>query len=221
MYPLTLMTYNIHSGKDRRMLPTLNSMIRFMENSHADVMAIQEINENEKRGYQVSEIKNSLRINYSFASNVSIGKGCYGIATFTPFFILAQHHILLPSEKEQRGLLHTVLSLGNQKLHILNTHLGLSKAERRHQFHTIREYISRLKSPVILLGDFNTTNPELQDTGLTDAAQITGQEHMPTFIPNRRRIDYIFLSPSIKVLAYQVEPVTLSDHYPVFIQVLI
>lgn len=220
-YLLKLITYNIHSGKNLWMRPTFKSIIQFLDNSQSEVIGIQEVNENEKRGYQVSQIKNSLQTNYSFAPNVSMGGGYYGVATYTSLSILEHHHILLPSKKEQRGLLHTVHPLGDQKLHILNTHLGLSKAERSQQFQFIREYVSRLKSPVILMGDFNTTNPELQDTSLIDAAQITQQEHIPTFIPTRQRIDYIFVSSSIKVLDYHVASITLSDHYPAHIQVLI
>ncbi|MEL7564516.1 MAG: endonuclease/exonuclease/phosphatase family protein [Dehalobacterium sp.] len=218
---LKLMTYNIHSGKDLWMRPSFNSIIQYMENTQANVMCIQEINENEKRGYQVSKINNTLQTHCSFAPNVPLGRGYYGTATFTSFSILENHHFLLSSKKEQRGLLHTVLSLGIQRLHVLNTHLGLAKVERNQQFQFIREYISQLHPPVILMGDFNTTTLELQDIPLIDAAQISRQEHIPTFIPMRKRIDYIFVSPSIKVLNYHVAPSCFSDHYPVLIQVSI
>lgn len=221
IYHLKLMTYNIHSGRDLWMRPSFNNIIQFMEKSQANILGIQEINENEKRGYQVSNINNSLQTHYSFAPHVSMGRGYYGVATFTSLSILEHHHILMPSKIEQRGLLHTVLPLGNQKLHIINTHLGLRKEERTQQFQFIREYVSKLKSPVILMGDFNTTNPDLQDIPLIDAAQITRQENIPTFIPTRQRIDYIFVSPSIKVLNYHVASISLSDHYPALIQVLI
>lgn len=219
-YPLKLVTYNIHSGKNLWMQPTFDQIIEYLESSQADVICIQEINENEKRGYQVSKIKSSLQKDCNFAPNVSIGKGYYGLANFTSLPILEYHHILLPSGKEQRGLLHTILLLGNQKLHILNTHLGLSKTERMRQFQFIAEYIAKLNSNIILVGDFNTTKPKLGNLPLLDVSQITGQAHIPTFIPTYQRIDYIFLSPSLRVIDYRVPTVNLSDHYPLEVKVL-
>lgn len=216
---LKIMSYNIHSGKNLFLKPTLKDIIQFMADYQGQVIGIQEINENEKRGRQVSSIINSLQLNHSFAPNVSLAKGYYGVATFTSLPILENHHILLPSEKEQRGLLHTVLSLGNDKIHILNTHLGLSERERSQQFYFIREYVANLNSPIILMGDFNTKHPDLQGIPLLDAAEISNQKHIPTFIPTRQRIDYIFLSPSINLLEYQVAPVTFSDHYPLSVRV--
>ncbi|NLT94887.1 MAG: hypothetical protein GXW85_05030 [Clostridia bacterium] len=219
--PLKILTYNIHSGKNIWMQPTLDAIIDYLQSTQGDVVCLQEINENEKRGFQVSKIKNSLQKDCIFAPNVSIGKGHYGLAVFTSLPILEYHHILLPSAKEQRGLLHTVLQVEKQELHVLNTHLGLSKAERARQLEFIDAYISKLKANIILAGDFNTTKPELGSLPLLDVGEIAGKAHIPTFIPNPKRIDLVFISPTVRVVNYQVSDVKLSDHYPIEVSVLI
>ncbi|WP_053955913.1 endonuclease/exonuclease/phosphatase family protein [Inediibacterium massiliense] len=219
-YILKILTYNIHSGKDLFMIPKLNQLMDFLKNEKFHIMALQEINENNKRGYQVSTIYKNLLCNHAFSPNVKIGDGYYGVATFSFFKILNQKHIPLPSKKEQRGMIHTLLKIGNKKLNILNIHLGLNAKEREKQLSYIEKYIKTLNDPFILLGDFNTSNPKL-NIPMIDAATKFHKEDLSTLMPLNKRIDYIFLSPSIELMNYHVFPVKFSDHYPVCAEILI
>ncbi|QZY56436.1 endonuclease/exonuclease/phosphatase family protein [Crassaminicella profunda] len=220
-YFLKVITYNIHSGKNLSNLPQLNDIIEFFKNEHAHVIGVQEINENNQRGNQVSQIENALKMNSAFAPNVKIGNGYYGVSTFTSFKILKVHYLPLPSQKEQRGLIHTVLKIGNKKLNVLNTHLGLSVDERNKQFKIIEKYLNSLHSPSILMGDFNTTTPKFNSLTMMDTAIQMEKSFLPTFIPSEKRIDYTFTSKPIKILHYSVIPVKMSDHYPVMVDILL
>ncbi|SHJ53230.1 hypothetical protein SAMN02744037_00268 [Tepidibacter formicigenes DSM 15518] len=44
------------------------------------------------------------------------------------------------------------------------------------------------------------------------------KENLSTFMLLNKRIDYIFTSKELEVLKYDVYPVYMSDHYPVFVQ---
>jgi endonuclease/exonuclease/phosphatase family metal-dependent hydrolase len=220
-YFLKIITYNIHSGKDLSGIPQLNPIIEFFKNEHAHVIGVQEINENHQRGNQVSKIEESLKMNCAFAPNVKIGNGFYGVGTFTSFKILNVHYLPLSSEKEQRGLIHTILKVGDKNLNVLNTHLGLTIDERNKQFEEIEQFVHSLHSPTILMGDFNTTTPKFNSLTMMDAAKKMKKSSLPTFIPSKKRIDYIFTSESIQILHYDVIPITMSDHYPVMVDILI
>ncbi|TCO80091.1 endonuclease/exonuclease/phosphatase family protein [Marinisporobacter balticus] len=220
-YFLKVITYNIHSGKNLFMIPQLNKIITFLKNEEAQVIGIQELNENDKRGYQVHKLKNGLHMNDAFAPNVKIGNGYYGVGTFTSFEIMKVNFIPLPSAKEQRGLLHTVLKVGTKELNVLNTHLGLNENKRKSQFKAIEKYIQSIHSPFILMGDFNTTIPKFNTPSMIDTAVNMKKINLPTFRVSQKRIDYVFTSKSIQVHNYQVIPVTMSDHYPVIVEMLI
>jgi len=128
-----IISFNIHSGTNFWMLPKLQSLIYFFKEQQPDILAIQEINENQLRGHQFSALQKALQLNGQSAPHVKIGKGFYGIATFSRFPIVKHSHLLLPSKKEQRGLLDTVYKVDGQYFHVLNTHLGLSNTERTDQ----------------------------------------------------------------------------------------
>jgi len=219
-YFLKVMTYNIHSGKNILMRPQLAKIIDFLKKEQVHIIGMQEINENNKRGSQVSNIKNDLQMNHSFAPNVKIGDGYYGVSICTSFEIIEVNHIPLPSKKEQRGLIHTVLKVGNKELNILNTHLGLNTNYRTKQFEKIEKYLKSINSPFILMGDFNTTNPQFNNIPMIDTAKKMNKTHLSTFMCSSKRIDYIFASKSIQVLNYNVIPVKMSDHYPVIVEML-
>ncbi|WP_084605382.1 endonuclease/exonuclease/phosphatase family protein [Tepidibacter formicigenes] len=136
------------------------------------------------------------------------------------FFIshYRKKHIFLPSKIEQRGLIHTIIQIKDKKLSVLNTHLGLSSKERAKQFNVINEYIESIEQPYILAGDLNTTNPKLNSNYLIDTGKEMNKENLSTFMLLNKRIDYIFTSKELEVLKYDVYPVYMSDHYPVFVQ---
>ncbi|WZL72420.1 endonuclease/exonuclease/phosphatase family protein [Clostridiaceae bacterium 35-E11] len=216
---LKVMSYNIHSGKNFYMIPQLNKIIQFLQDQQPHIIGIQEINENNKRGYQVSKLETCLKMNQHFGEHVKIGKGYYGIGTFSSFNIIKRNHLLLPSAKEQRGLLHTVVKVNDKNLNILNTHLGLKNQERMKQLEKIEQYLQSIDTPYILMGDFNTVAPNFNSIEIIDAGKISTKENLGTLMHSTKRIDYIFVSPDIEVIDYQVLHVNMSDHYPILVNI--
>ena len=214
---IKIISYNIHSGKNIWMVSQFNHIINFLKYENPDIIGIQEINENVKRGFQVTELKEKLNLETHFGPHVKIKGGYYGIATFSKYPIIEKKHIFLPSRNEQRGYIDTIVLIGSRKVHIINTHLSLSNSERNIQLIQLRDYINSLDSYFILLGDFNTSLAEI-DYLLTDSAKSIKKEHLPTMMLYNKRIDYIFVSKCFKVISYNVRLVKMSDHYPVVVE---
>ena len=59
---IKIISYNIHSGTDKNMAPTLFDTINFLKKSNADIICLQEVNESSKIGFQVSSLKEELKI---------------------------------------------------------------------------------------------------------------------------------------------------------------
>lgn len=86
----------------------------------------------------------------------------------------------------------------------------------------IRKAIDASPYPVFVTGDFNSVPNSYEyyhlSEGLKDAFVESGRGSGTSFHDYKfpLRIDYIFTSPSIKPISYQVDrSVHLSDHFPV------
>ena len=130
---IKIISYNIHSGTDKNMAPTLFDTINFLKKSNADIICLQEVNESSKIGFQVSSLKEELNMNLHFGANVVANNTNYGLATYSKYKIIDEKHIYLSSTKEQRGFLDTTIKVKNKKVHIINVHLGLNDKERKKQ----------------------------------------------------------------------------------------
>ncbi|WP_353056828.1 endonuclease/exonuclease/phosphatase family protein [Microbulbifer sp. MLAF003] len=116
------------------------------------------------------------------------------------------------------------------KIQIINTHLGLSRAERLRQVDALLgpEWLSnpRCKGERILLGDFNAlpASAECKRLGgyLRDA-QEQAPRHTPKGTFLKVRIDHIFLSAGFAVKRVRVPRTALtrqaSDHLPLIVDI--
>ncbi len=133
-------------------------------------------------------------------------------------------------EEVGRNVLHLTLSLGNQKIDVLTGHLAwgptpLERPHQRAQNTKLVEYVKHLKNPFILTGDFNITPDQPTVVALEQFGQnLTTKYHVPnTLDPYNHTawekiqpgfsVDYIFISPQIKVVHFEVlDTIHMSDH---------
>lgn len=219
---LKVVSYNIHSGLDKNMFPTLFDIIDFLRVCNADIICLQEVNESAKSGFQVSSFKEELKMYSHFGANVVKLGSNYGLVTYSKYPIKNEKHIYLSSEREQRGILHTVINVEGRKLNIINVHLGLGNEEREMQLNELIEFISTIKGePFIVVGDFNQGNIEIDESILKDVAVELEKSNILTFATGLDRIDYIFVSEGIEILEYDVLIKSMSDHYPIIAKIRI
>jgi endonuclease/exonuclease/phosphatase family metal-dependent hydrolase len=105
---------------------------------------------------------------------------------------------------------------------LLVAHLALGARSRKIQFHDLTHIVNGISNPVILMGDFNTFHGVHEidylrnHTSLKDAYKLHPSclpYIHPAWHPSRR-LDYVLVSPQIKVRDYCVLKCELSDHLP-------
>ena len=122
---------------------------------------------------------------------------------------------------ETRCLLKAVLAGG---ITVLVTHFGLNNDEQQNAVDTVMQYLAAEKC--ILMGDFNVlpddpvlapVRARMKDTAeMFDAPKLSWLSDVP-----RQKIDYIFVSPDIDVIAADIPEIVASDHRPHTAEVLL
>ncbi len=214
---IKVISYNIHSGLNKDMFPSLFDIIDFLRIANADVICLQEVNESAKAGFQVSSLKEDLKMYAHFGANVVEFGSNYGLVTYSKYPIISQEHIYLSSKTEQRGMLHTVVKIGGgRKLNIINLHLGLDEKEREQQIYEVESFVQELSDPYIVVGDFNQGDIDINNSLFKDVAQELNQNNILTYATSLDRIDYMLVSPDIKIIDYEVIKKNMSDHFPIY-----
>ncbi|WP_323844463.1 endonuclease/exonuclease/phosphatase family protein [Microbulbifer magnicolonia] len=246
---LRVMTYNVHScrGVDGKLSP--QRIARVIARYQPDIVALQELDVMRERSGgldQAERLARLLAMNVHFHPALHLEEERYGdaILTHLPVRLVkkgllpgpppGQSKLFNPAADEPRGALWIEVQHNGQKLHIINTHLGLSKAERLRQVDALLgpEWLSHpeCRGAKILTGDFNALPNSAEcrrvATQLHDA-QLQAPNHTPqgTFFSHmpKARIDYIYVSPDIEVKRVLIPQTALtrqaSDHLPLIIDI--
>lgn len=150
------------------------------------------------------------------------GGNPYGNALLSKLPILSSETIPVPDPDpktgtgyyETRCLLKVKLEGG---ITVLVIHFGLNPDEQKNAVDTVLENIAEEKC--ILMGDFNVT-PEDDvlkpiRSRMKDVAECFDKQLLsfPSDKPDRK-IDYIFVSPAVKVISADIPGIVASDHRP-------
>jgi endonuclease/exonuclease/phosphatase family metal-dependent hydrolase len=127
---------------------------------------------------------------------------------------------------EPRGALWVEIEAEGLCWQVLNTHLGLGRSERRAQARALGEWTCAAlqRPPVVFCGDLNSRSGSLVHALLGEgmgevqlAARGFQQQTFATWLP-WVCLDYIYVSPDVKVLSAEVVTTPLtriaSDHFP-------
>ncbi len=163
---IRVLTLNIHKGLNafgRKYV--LESLRRAMRELDADILCLQEVvgrnlSESETLQSQYEYLADSIWSHYSYGQNAVLENFQHGNAILTKFPIEMEFHLdLAVRPYERRGLLHVMVDADAlpSRLHLLCTHLGLRRSERRMQIRKIVQYLELIpkEDAVILAGDFN------------------------------------------------------------------
>ncbi len=238
---LRVMTYNVHRcvGVDGKLSP--ERVARVIARHEPDIVALQELDvERARTGGvdQAHEIARLLQMEYHFHPSFKVQEERYGDAILSHLPMRLVHTGALPGSSgripfEPRGALWVAVEHRGREVQVINTHLGLSPAERRRQVEALLgpDWLGHpdCQEPRILCGDLNTgprsaVYRRLQ-TQLDDAQRMC-PEHSPraTFFSRlpRVRIDHIFTGGDLQVLNVEVPRTELaqlaSDHLAVLVE---
>jgi endonuclease/exonuclease/phosphatase family metal-dependent hydrolase len=239
---IRIVTYNVHRclGVDGMLSPKrIASVIASRE---PDIVALQEVDVGRARTGGIDQahaIAHELDMQMHFHSVLQVMEEKYGDAILTTRPSQLVRSGMLPGRSrlrklEPRGALWVSVDFDGTTLHVINTHLGLTRHERRVQVDALLgpgwTMHPECTDPFILLGDFNAV-PQGRtyrrlSARLGDAQLALGPRRaLPTF-PSRLpmlRLDHIFVSRSVTVRNVEIVRTGLtrvaSDHLPLVVDV--
>ncbi|ACI58603.1 Endonuclease/exonuclease/phosphatase (plasmid) [Rhizobium leguminosarum bv. trifolii WSM2304] len=234
---IRLLTYNVHSciGSDRKLDP--GRIASVIAEAQADIVALQEVDVLRRRTGGIDQahmIASLLEMQAHFHPALSVAEEQYGDAIITALPTGAVKAGPLPSIGEQRGAISVEILVGDRKLLVVNTHLGLRGRERMRQMTTLLNAgwlrgTADEPLPTILCGDFNaipsSATYRLAARSLKDAQRAGNARPRATF-PARyplMRLDHVFVTDDLIVKQATVLENRLarvaSDHLPLLAEI--
>ncbi|CAN5170194.1 endonuclease/exonuclease/phosphatase family protein [soil metagenome] len=234
---LTVMTYNIHHGRNEMNEVDLPAIAEVIKSSGAELIGLQEVDSVCRRSGNVDQMKvlgDLTGMHYNFQKHYDFDGGSYGLGILSKYPIenvknYSLTYSLNDINSDNRILMVADIQLGKSRtIHFATVHFdhredpGIRSLQSAETFN----FLKNLKNPVILTGDLNAEpeKPEIRDVIENFAdTDDTGAFTFPSDKPNKK-IDYILISkPHLKkVVKHEVidEPVA-SDHRPVIATVVL
>ncbi len=226
---LKIMTFNIQH--------CLNYIERYIDfplfsktaaESGADIIGLNEV-----RGKGASaDYEDQTRIladgagyKYHYFAKAIDFDGCnpYGNAVLSKYPLISAETVKIPDPEprkytgyyETRCVAKVTVDIGGP-FTVLAVHFGLNRDEHENARDTILSLLPEKRC--VLMGDFNVQpSSDILDPireRMKDTAEGCGDMFsFPSDKPDRK-IDYIFVSPDVKVLSAEIPPLTVSDHRP-------
>ena len=239
---LTVVSYNIHAGKDAEQRPNLERVAAVLDTLGADIVLLQEVDRLTARSGgedQVAELERLTGMHAAFAKSLDYQGGEYGIAALSRWPIESARVLPLPTDpplKRSNGsedplvALYIVVATPAGRVHVVNTHLTAEGpgTYRKQQLVALLAHVRRLippDEPLVVGGDFNArpasdeiaaTTLALEDAWAACGADADAGNTYPAHAPDRR-IDYLFLR-GLRCDAARVHATTASDHRPLVVR---
>ncbi len=234
---LRVATYNVHGcvGTDGKRSETrIAEVIAGLE---ADLVGLQELDLGRARSGGVDQaglIAGQLGWHWHFQAAMQKGDEHYGLALLSRHPLTLRRAVCLPGVapffcREERAAVGMDVATNGGPVHVINTHLGLGRSERRLQAELLSsaEWLDAhaAGTPLILLGDFNSlpgSHPHRTLSGrLRDVRRLVRPaRRLPTF-PTAfplLAVDHIFINAALEAIGVAVPRSALtrvaSDHFP-------
>lgn len=223
---LGVMTYNIHHANPptrEKGFIDLDTIAHTIRKTGADLVALQELDSVTNRSgkvFQLRALAEKLGMHYYYGKAIPYEGGGYGVGILSKYPLSETRTVMLPKiegfKGEDRVLALAKVTLpGGKTVYFGSTHLDVSKEENRVlQAKAIAEVSAALKAPVIIGGDFNSTDdkaPMKELAGFFRDASTLKAPTIPVIRP-KRRIDYILYAPAADFDVQQEEVLT-ADNY--------
>ena len=200
---LRILCYNIHHANppSKPDLIDLDAIARVINDSKADIVALQEVETGVIRSGGVDEAKTLAEktgLHYKFFKAIDYEGGEYGIAILSRYKLKNAKLVPLPQQitAEKRILAYVTIKVGKQQLIFANTHLDATRTPENRivQMEHILKEFERSTLPVILCGDLNSVAGFEVIIALDKQFKRTCIENCPPTSPQinpKKTIDYI------------------------------
>ncbi len=218
---LRVATYNIHQGFDLYGRHDLEGIALAIEESQAQVVALQEV----PRGWVVngsvdalSWLAQRLRMHSAWGPAADPN---WGNAILSRYPILDVVNRPMPNNDDllfERAYMVARIDLGERDVQVVATHLHHVERESRHRLPQVRALIAGVDwaQPTILLGDLNAQPHHEELRLLRSAGLSTVQPPVATYPADgaRRQIDYVLTTSHFSFVDVYAPATTASDHLP-------
>ena len=234
---LRVATYNVHGCVGMDGQRSESRIADVIASLNADIVGLQELDQNRARSAAVDQagaIAKQLGWHHFFHPAMRRAEELYGDAILSRYPIAVRHAVELPGNppwycRETRGITSAEAETPLGLVHIVNTHFGLGRLERKLQAQllTSAEWLGSVpaETPLIVLGDFNSVpwSPaykmiaaKLRDVRRLIASAVSFRT-FPTAFP-ALAVDHIFVSAAFRPTNMHVHrdaPARrASDHFP-------
>ena len=236
---LTVMSYNIHTGKGMDGVFSLERIADEIKKADVDLAGIQEVDRFTRRNPldEAARLEDLTGLYTVFSKNLDYEGGEYGICVMSRYRVLEHrsfHYTELKGREPRGALAVKVKPEGlNRPVWCVTTHLGTDETGTE-QLGQVKELMGWLKNfekrgAIIVAGDFNQTpdSPAIRfiSRKFVDLWRLKGKGKGFTFntaVPSRR-IDYVFvnerdLSDCVKIFVPETKS---SDHRPVVAKIVL
>ncbi len=225
---VTAVTYNIRHGRGNDERLDLERTANVLRSLNADIIGLQEVDSSVRRSSSISEadsLGTLLSMHSAFGAFFDYQGGRYGMGMLSRNPIFNVSPLKLPEGNEPRIALFAYTTTNAQDtIAVVVVHFDwvTNDSFRFRQASVLAETLDTMKTPYVLLGDFNDV-PASRTLALfrsraTEASKPEGATYTFPSTNPRTEIDYIFTAPAERWNAVNVEVVNeqmASDHRPV------
>lgn len=222
MTRLRVVSYNVHAciGRDGSFAP--GRIAGVLAELDADFIALQEVEDRDVHGLTVSDfLAAELGMHAYRGPTLARGDADYGNLLLSKRVADdVRRHDLSVTSREPRGAIETLYTIGETRLSLTVTHLGLSGMERRRQLVQLLEHLDRVDADVcVLAGDLNEWRP-ISAVHRQLMQRFGPPPRLRTFPSNRPllALDRIYVAPRASIAALRADRSAAariaSDHLP-------
>lgn len=234
---IKILTYNIQHGLDYQLRINdnirkvdLDKVSKIIKERNPDIVSFNEVyntvdNSNDEYFNQIKYLaeKNGYPY-YLFSQAIETKNGPYGNAFMSkiPFENYEIIKVKDPIERTEKVFYESrvITKFSFKDFNIFSTHFGLAKSEQENAYKALMNNLDDKKS--IFIGDLNMTPDneiinKIKNTFIDSTEYINTLSNNYTFpsINPIKKIDYIFVSKSIKIISSEVINYIYSDHLPI------
>jgi endonuclease/exonuclease/phosphatase family metal-dependent hydrolase len=226
---IRVLTYNIHGAKGTDRQRDYERIGLFLKAQKIDIALIQELDTRPpdlETAKDLADLRSDHFNYFAAAPTITTSHGWYGNAILSRFPVVRESVIDISHPgREPRNILEVFIDTPFGTLHVVNTHKGLSSAERGSQMKKLCELLARKSDiPLIVGGDMNhwhTYSKALRKLN-NDLHAIPAGRTYPTVFPIFH-LDRLWCRPHNLLQNSQVlktkENRVYSDHYPLLAEI--
>lgn len=233
-FALRAASYNIKHCRGNDDKVNLDRTAETLKSLKADVIGLQEVDNGAKRSgsiKQPEELGKRLSMHHAFGAFMAFDGGEYGLAILSKHPLGAVKSIRLPEGNEPRVALAAEVKLpGGETITVVNVHFDWVRDDkfRFAQAAELAKHLRELKTPYILLGDFNdqpkSRTLELFHSLATEIKKPESNRFTFSSTSPRSEIDFLFVSPKERWSESKTEVIDekmTSDHRPILAELVL